>query len=336
MIAVLLSTYNGAAWLPEFLGSLQVQSARDWVLLVRDDGSCDESVEIVRSAARRDGRIVPHDDDLPRQGVTRSFALLLERALKLGAQHFAFADQDDVWRQHKLQCQQAALMALEDMLGSQAPVLVHTDLQVVDAGLNPIHPSHTVYARIRRDCPPDELLNTVLAHNVVTGCAAMFNRSLAELAVPFPPQAVLHDWWLALCAAAVGHIAYIPRAAVLYRQHGTNAVGARRGRWRRLDRTHGHTARRNLANSALQAQALAARLRERAHADHAVPTILRYVQLFGRAAGPVRRFLDAWRLRLGRPSWPERAALAALIATTHVEGLANQPGIARDPSASSA
>ena len=71
-------------------------------------------------------------------------------------------------------------------------------------------------------------LNRLLVQNVVTGCAAMVNRPLVEKAVPIPPEAVHHDWWFALVAAALGRVEPVDEATVLYRQHGGNQVGALR------------------------------------------------------------------------------------------------------------
>jgi hypothetical protein len=69
-------------------------------------------------------------------------------------------------------------------------------------------------------------LNKLLQKNVVTGCATMINRSLRDLALPFPETALMHDWWLAMVAAAFGKIAIIPEPTLLYRQHQDNAIGA--------------------------------------------------------------------------------------------------------------
>jgi hypothetical protein len=66
----------------------------------------------------------------------------------------------------------------------------------------------------------------LLTQNFVTGCATVINRSLLELATPLPADVIMHDWWLALCAAACGRIEYLPHALVRYRQHGANQIGA--------------------------------------------------------------------------------------------------------------
>jgi len=113
---------------------------------------------------------------------------------------------------------------LEARHGYSEPLLVHSDLQVVDAGLKPISSSFMQYQRIAHE---DDGLRTLLLSNFVTGCTCLLNRQLAELALPIPREAIVHDWWLALCAASAGHIGYIAEPLVKYRQHGANVIGAK-------------------------------------------------------------------------------------------------------------
>ena len=71
-------------------------------------------------------------------------------------------------------------------------------------------------------------MNRLLVQNVVTGCACMINRALAEKAAPIPPEAVMHDWWVALVAAAFGRVECLDEPTIIYRQHGSNTLGAKR------------------------------------------------------------------------------------------------------------
>ncbi|MBI1903430.1 MAG: glycosyltransferase [Planctomycetia bacterium] len=312
MISILLATYNGAAWLPALLESVQSQTIGGWKLLARDDGSTDETRDLLNLAAKRDRRMVVVEDSLGRLGVKGNFEQLLLRASSRGAPYLALADQDDVWLPEKLQRQRAAMQELEAAHGQRTPLLVHTDLRVVDEQLRTLHPSHTAHERIARDCPGEDALRVALAHNFVTGCASLCNRALVELALPMPAEAVLHDWWLALCAAAAGHVAYVPKATVLYRQHRQNVVGAsgiarlvKLSRWRR--------ARENLRQSSAQARALARRLRDIQNPQLAAAANLadRYGALFGKATTVPRRLAEAWRLSAGRPGLAWRLLFAA-------------------------
>ena len=300
MIAILLATYNGSQWLPQFLASVSAQQGADWRLLVRDDGSSDATPEILRTAARRDASLAFVADSAGRLGASGSFGELMRHAMASDAQYFAFADQDDVWLPHKLGTQLAALRELEARAGPHLPLLVHSDLMVVDRELRTLHRSHTELAGLYRDCPAPVALRTLLGHNFVTGCATLFNRSLLEVATPLPPGAAMHDWWLACCAAALGRIEYIPQPLVLYRQHGSNEIGAGRAL---LQRNRLFRAQRRIQRGVAQASALRQRLRELGVADNhpAARIVQDYAGLFDPPTSPWRRGWGTYRLGIGRP-----------------------------------
>lgn len=222
-IDILLATYNGAEYLPELLESLDQQSLQDWRLIVRDDGSTDETVRIIKTWA--DGRERPVriiDDGRGPLGACGNFDALLEHSQ---APYFALCDQDDVWLPTKLADLLARLQKVEAQKSDAVPVLVHSDLRVVDQRLNPVHPSFKRYMRIGTP-PSGRMRRRLLVYNTVTGCASIGNAALRRAALPIPPEAVMHDWWLALVAAMFGEIVYLPEATVLYRQHGLNSIGA--------------------------------------------------------------------------------------------------------------
>ena len=81
-------------------------------------------------------------------------------------------------------------------------------------------------SRQRIGTPDNPRLITLLMQNHIPGCSMLFNRALLELATPLPQAAHMHDWWVALCAAAMGHSRYLPTPLVRYRQHAGNQVGA--------------------------------------------------------------------------------------------------------------
>lgn len=232
MNVIVLATYNGARYLPELLASIRRQTFTAWRLLVRDDGSTDGTRALLEQAAVDDARIQVLADDGARLGPAGNFGRLLQRAFDDGATTVSCADQDDVWLPQKLERQQAELRRLADLHGAATPLLVHSDLTVVDGELRILHRSFAQFARVHRDV--DDPLGALLVANCVTGCTLMVNRALLGLALPMPAEARMHDWWLALCAAALGRIGYLPDSTVLYRQHGENAVGAI-GLWSRFN-----------------------------------------------------------------------------------------------------
>lgn len=222
MIDVLLATYNGARYLPALLASLEAQTYREWRLIARDDGSSDDTLSILECFAQThpDQVTILRDGDRG-LGARGNFARLLEYST---AAYVMFCDQDDVWKPNKTELTLQRIQELERQYGSTTPLLVHTDLEVVGEGLEPLAPSFWRYQNLNPDLAQ---WNRLLVQNVVTGCTAMINQTLRELAVPIPPEAIMHDWWLALVTALFGRIEVVYEPTVRYRQHGTNDTGAK-------------------------------------------------------------------------------------------------------------
>jgi hypothetical protein len=219
-VDVLLGTYNGGAYLAEQLASLERQTFRGWRLIARDDGSSDDTRAILGAFRARHGASVQLIEDADaRLGPVRNYGRLLERSK---AEFGMFCDQDDVWRPGKIATLLALARAQEER---DEPLLVHSDLAIVDRELRPIAPSLWRYQYIRPErCQWPQLL----VHNVVTGCAALFNAPLRQAALPISGDAVMHDWWLALVAAMTCRIRWTDEPTGEYRQHGRNDTGAKR------------------------------------------------------------------------------------------------------------
>lgn len=226
-IDILLATYNGAAYLDEQLASIEAQTYSNWRLFARDDGSTDRTPEILAAfQARHPEKVTIVRDEDGNVGLVRNFSRLMEVST---APYAAFCDQDDVWLPEKLSVSLERMRELEAEHGADKPLLVFTDLTVVDEGLKVIHPSFWRYQSLKPERCNE--LNRLLLQNVVTGCTTLMSRSLVEKAVPIPKSAVVHDWWVALVSAGFGRAASVPRSTVLYRQHAKNLIGARANTW---------------------------------------------------------------------------------------------------------
>ena len=227
MVDIICAVYNGARFLPDLLQSLEQQSHTAWRLWVRDDGSTDASVELVRSKAASEPRIhMMSADGASRLGPTQSFARLLER-VPADAGYVMFADQDDVWLPQKIERTLGAMQEAE-RAAPGLPVLVHTDLIVTDESLRAVHSSFWAFAALK---PEAVTLRRLAVQNCTTGAATMINRELRERAGKLPAAAAMHDWWCAMVAAAFGRVIAVHEPTILYRQHGANAVGARDARF---------------------------------------------------------------------------------------------------------
>lgn len=225
-VDILLTVYNGMPYLKEQIRSLQAQTHSSWRLWVRDDGSGDDTLDTLREYAEQDPRVRICEGGGERLGAAGGFAWLLENAAP-DAAYIMFCDADDSWLATKIESTLKAMREAEKSVAEDSanvPILVHTDLVVVDGELNRISDS---FWRFEGISPQPAQLNRLLVHNSVTGCTVMINSALRRLAVPIPERAVMHDWWIALVAACFGRIVSVEAATLLYRQHGRNDTGAR-------------------------------------------------------------------------------------------------------------
>lgn len=215
-VNILMSTYNGQQFLAEQIRSIQEQTYADWTLLIRDDGSSDQTREMIRDFARQDSRICFIDADSNENlGVIKSFHRLVNYE---PADYYFFSDQDDVWLPDKVK------RSLEEASSHPAdqPLMVYMDLKVVNQDLEVMAES---MVRSQSHHANTELVQE-LTENTVTGGVAMINHSLAQLWQE-TDGILMHDWYLALLASAFGRLVFIDQPGELYRQHADNVLGAR-------------------------------------------------------------------------------------------------------------
>ncbi len=209
-ISIALCTYNGGLFLAEQLKSIEAQTRQPDELVVCDDGSSDDTMEILErfsGAAAFPVRIVRNDSNL---GVVANF----RRAISLCSGDLtALSDQDDVWLSEKLKHAEDALMKCD------APecALYCSRLQYVDADLNPLGFS---------GIPRNTGFSNAVVENSATGCTVVFGAEIKKRFLQAEPEVmIMHDWWLYLLAGTFGKVIYDPTQSVLYRQHGNNVAG---------------------------------------------------------------------------------------------------------------
>lgn len=225
LIAVLLSTYNGERYLEQQLESLWGQTLQDFELVVRDDGSCDRTLDFLRHLeAGQPGRVRLIIDDSGRVGPKASFAKLLSHT---DAPYVAFCDQDDWWMPEKLERQHRAIATEEALYGGQTPVLCSSDAAVTDAELRITAPSYFAKHDFSVADGRDLVLPRLLFRNCAIGATTMINGALARRCRTMPDAAIMHDWWCALVATVIGRTVVLPQALMLYRQHGANVIGSK-------------------------------------------------------------------------------------------------------------
>ncbi len=233
MITVLMAAYQGKKYLEQQMDSILAQTLQVRVI-VSDDGSDDGTRKLLEQYAQwYPGQVVlahrPRGElGACKTGVpaaAKNFFWLMSYAARQGiSDYIMLSDQDDVWFHDKVRIMIGRMKQLERSLGSSCPILLHSDMEVVDKDLNLIHTSFAQYARSK---PYRTSFAQILVENPVTGGAVMMNRSLLERAAELPDSCCMHDWWLALTASCFGVIEYVPKALYQYRQHDGNVLGAK-------------------------------------------------------------------------------------------------------------
>lgn len=209
-VIVLLSTYNGGEYLRDQINSLVAQKNVDLRIIVRDDGSTDETISILEEYRERGALDFYTGENLK---PARSFMYLLSHAPK--ADYYAFCDQDDVWDQYKL------AYAIESLEGTDGPALYYHAMNIVDQDLN------SIGYYFRKTQYSQSVLNSCLYGDEIAGCTMVWNIALANRIKEYSPTYLtMHDGWIhRVCLAVGGTVIGDPTAYILYRQHGYNAVG---------------------------------------------------------------------------------------------------------------
>lgn len=242
-VLVLLSSYNGEKYIDEQIESLFAQEGVYVHVLIRDDGSSDDTTSIISDWMRRDDRITLIAGQ--HIGFAMSFMTLVKEAYNCigDYSYFAFCDQDDVWLPKKLL---AAVTMLKEKGTSGKSNLYWSGYTLADEHLRPFwgrpndeeikdEPAKDVYRPIMTK-------PTILVRYFMLGCTMVFDRNMVEFIHKYEPKGKLtmHDLWLSQTAIFFGHVVTDYRSYLLYRQHGSNAAGVDiswRGRWRRFKKS---------------------------------------------------------------------------------------------------
>lgn len=212
-ITILLATYNGSRYLPDQLSSLAGQTMRPDRIVVRDDGSSDNSLVLVQDWARRN-QIDCQTIIGQNLGPAKSF--LTMTALAEDSDIFFFCDQDDVWLEDKIERAARWLNQSEP----SKPLLYASRLEVVDQALHSLRKS---------ELPVHLSFESAACESLLTGCTMAFNGAFRELLRKrLPRTVIMHDWWCYLIASGLEEagLYYDETPTILYRQHSSNAVGA--------------------------------------------------------------------------------------------------------------
>ncbi|UUT21635.1 MULTISPECIES: glycosyltransferase family 2 protein [Pseudomonas] len=215
-VAILLCTYNGQAFLKEQIDSILAQTHQEWTLYISDDGSTDKTIELLEEYQLLidEQRIKIFNG--PRKGFAANFMSLI-RNKGIKADFFAFSDQDDIWKNNKLErsIQHLAL------LPSDLPALYCSRTRLIDEDQNNIGFSPEFK---REPTFKNALIQSISGANTM-----LLNNAARELLslIPDTMKIVAHDWLAYLLTTACGgRVVYDQEPTLDYRQHGGNLIGA--------------------------------------------------------------------------------------------------------------
>jgi glycosyltransferase involved in cell wall biosynthesis len=206
-VEVLLATFNGAKYLAEQLDSLLAQTGVEISLIVSDDGSKDQTLEILdKYKDFFSNFIILHG---PGRGPQANFFFLLQNSR--GA-YVALCDQDDIWESNHL-------LSSVNRLDPDKPEVTCSVVREFTA--SPQNYSAIWPKKIKIDN-----IERILFENLVRGCTIVMNRLFVDVLVSNQPaDSVMHDWWIALLAKGKDCLIFSPIPEVNYRIHEGNAVG---------------------------------------------------------------------------------------------------------------
>jgi glycosyltransferase involved in cell wall biosynthesis len=218
LVAILLCTYNGARFLAEQLDSLEAQTHQNWAVIASDDGSNDNTLEILQQYQGKwpVGKLTIRSG--PKKGFCQNF-LSLACNSEIRADYYAFCDQDDVWLPEKLEVAVGIIVAKQEYRGIKWPYLYCGRSKYVSSDKKPLGSSPLF------GFPPS--FRNALIQSIAGGNTMVFNQKTKDMLervglVDVPS----HDWWVyQLTSAADGMVYYDKAPQILYRQHSDALIG---------------------------------------------------------------------------------------------------------------
>lgn len=213
-VLVLMSVYNGAKFIKQQIDSILSQKDVEVNLLIRDDCSKDNSLELLQGYSQEKLEFVSGEN----LGFAESFSSLLKMALeKPQYDYYAFADQDDVWLSNKLI---SAISKLSEVESKELPCGYCSNSTLVDSELNYMRLMHNDKVILSKE--------RALLQNIATGCTMVFNYAAVNYYVNYRPSTIkVHDYLMYLICIYMGRFIYDPDSYIKYRQHANNQIGSK-------------------------------------------------------------------------------------------------------------
>lgn len=225
MIYIIMCTYNGEKYIGQQLQSIADNTVTEWSLYVSDDKSTDNTKIILQDFIKKYPDKVKLTVHKEQTGVALHFLEIIQNVSKEMQEEdvIMLCDQDDVWYKNKIELTLEHMRKLAEEYTNQIPLLVCSDVEVVDENLVQLSPS---FRKMNNYSLKKLDFSHLMMENKVQGCTVMMNKALAVKLKKLPQKVSMHDSWLGLIASAMGKIDYIDSPTMAYRQHAGNAKGS--------------------------------------------------------------------------------------------------------------
>lgn len=201
-ISVCMATYNGEKYIKEQLDSILSQIGENDKLIISDDSSTDNTVQIIKSF--KDNRIKIFENQKFKSPIF-NFENALNNAT---GDIIVLSDQDDIWKANKIETIKKYMQNYD---------LVLSDADIIDEKGNILHKSFYKLNGSKNGFIKNIVKNSYL------GCTMAFNKKILDKSLPFPKDLPMHDWWIGLISEMYGKTYFIEDKLINYRRHGNNA-----------------------------------------------------------------------------------------------------------------
>ncbi|ASR40902.1 glycosyltransferase family 2 protein [Ligilactobacillus agilis] len=221
---ILMAAYNGEKYIKQQIDSIINQTDKDWDLWIRDDGSNDNTVNIIKNIQKYDNRIRLFQNTTDVHGAYHNFYALIREARNSNYEYYAFSDQDDLWKEDKLK------QEIDIIRNSDEPALVYADMEVIDEN------NHVIMDSIDKVMGISNFgkENVFFAHAYIWGGTTVFNRKLMSMLEKvvgsrLPNESVMaHDSLLMKLALSTGKVHFCNTPTIRYRRHSANVTAGDR------------------------------------------------------------------------------------------------------------
>lgn len=204
-----MATYNGGEFLENQIYSLLSQTHKNWRLIIHDDGSTDNTLEIVKKFQAIDSRIVLIEDGITYGNAGGNFLHLLNLST---AHYVMFCDQDDIWFESKIEIHLKNLKYIETPCAIYSNGYTYNGETITSTNFIEFHRS--------------SIENSIFLNGGIHGCCIMLNKGLLDICRNnLPDYVFMHDHYITMLAVTFGEMIYIDKALMLYRQHDRNVTG---------------------------------------------------------------------------------------------------------------